>query len=112
MLEEILRGMVAQTEGGGIAGMLLPMVAIFAVMYFIIIRPQAKQQKAHQTFLSQLKKGDEVVTQSGLFGRIFHVGDAEVTLEVAPNVKLRVLKNAVSAPAPVAGATRTDEKKS
>ncbi|MFN0063975.1 MAG: preprotein translocase subunit YajC [Myxococcaceae bacterium] len=71
------------------------LVAIFAIMYFVMIRPQQKQLKAHRELLAGLKKGDEVVTQGGLIGRIFVVMDREVTLEVANGVKLRVLKSAV-----------------
>lgn len=114
----MLNGLVAQTAdgaggGGFLASPLFPILLIFAVMYFLIIRPQSKQQKQHQTFLSQLKKGDEVVLQSGLFGKVFAVGQTDVTLELAPNVRVRALKTAVSGPAKAAEAkadAKTDEK--
>jgi preprotein translocase subunit YajC len=97
VLQEWLHGFVAQqAEGPGILGSAVPFLLIFAVMYFLIIRPQQKQAKEQQGFLAQLKKGDEVVLQSGLFGRIVLVGDTDLTVEIAPNVKVRVLKSAVA----------------
>lgn len=115
----MLNGLVAQTAdgtgGGGLfASPLFPILLIFAVMYFLIIRPQSKQQKQHQAFLSQLKKGDEVVLQSGLFGKVHAVGQADVTIELAPNVRVRALKSAVTGPAKAAeakpGDAKSDEK--
>ena len=97
MLQEWLHGFVAQqADGPGLLGSAVPFLLIFGVMYFLIIRPQQKQAKEQQSFLAQLKKGDEVVLQSGLFGRIAAVGDADLTVEIAPNVKVRVLKTAVA----------------
>jgi preprotein translocase subunit YajC len=91
-------------------------IGLFVIMYFVMIRPQQKQLKAHRELISGLKKGDEVITQGGLIGRIHVVAEREVTLEVANGVRIRVLKTSVAGryaapgetPAPVA---KTDEKK-
>ncbi|HWV37669.1 MAG TPA: preprotein translocase subunit YajC [Vulgatibacter sp.] len=84
---------------GGIVG-LLPMVAIFAVMYFLMIRPQQKQAKKHREYLASLKKGDEVVTNSGIFGKIEAIEDSVVRLEIARDVKIRVLKTQIAGAQP------------
>lgn len=82
--------------GGGIFGTLLMFGAMFAILYFILIRPQQKQQKKHQELLAGLKKGDEVILSSGIIGRVALVEDRIVTIEVGDKTKLRVLKQAVS----------------
>lgn len=119
MLQQWLNGLTAQTAGegaaGGAFGMLFPFILIFAAMYFLIIRPQQKQAKKQQLYLTQLKKGDEVVLQSGLFGRIHSVGDIDVMVDLGPNVRVRVLKSTVSGPAPAPKGAETpdsDAKKS
>ena len=68
---------------------------VFAIMYFLMLRPQQKQQQQHKELLVTLKKGDDVITQSGIFGKIYLIGDKVVTLEIANNVRVRVLKSAV-----------------
>jgi preprotein translocase subunit YajC len=74
----------------------LPYIAsIVAVFYFLLLRPQQKQLKEQQALLSALKKGDEVLTQSGLIGKIFVMADKIVTLEIASGVKVRVLKSSI-----------------
>jgi preprotein translocase subunit YajC len=106
---------LAQAAGGpGGAVNILFIVALFAIMYFIMIRPQQKQLKAHRELLSGLKKGDEVITQGGLIGRIQVVSEREVTLEVANGVRIRVLKSSVAgryAVGPEAPAAKIDDKK-
>jgi preprotein translocase subunit YajC len=74
----------------------LPLIGLFVVFYFLMIRPQMKRQKEHRTMLSALSKGDEVVTNGGIAGRVEEVGEAFLTVEIAPNVKVRVQKGAVS----------------
>ena len=69
--------------------------ALFAIMYFVLIRPQQKQAKEQQTMISALKKGDDVITSSGILGKVFAVDEKVVTLEVASGVKLRMLKSSV-----------------
>lgn len=89
--------MLAQAASGGAGGQyLLPGLAFFGVMvYFMILRPQQKLQKDQQALMSSLKKGDEVVTQAGVLGKVIAVQDKIVTLEVASSLKLRVLKSSI-----------------
>ena len=103
---------LAQAPGGG-QGMvqLAFIIGLFAIMYFIMIRPQQKQLKAHRELLSGLKKGDEVVTQGGILGRIQVVSDREVTLEIANGVRIRVLKTSVAGKYTAAGETTPTDKK-
>ena len=74
----------------------LPLIVIFAVFYFMLIRPQMKRSKDHRNLVSQLAKGDEVVTNGGLLGRISDVSESFITLEVADNVEVRVQRHAVA----------------
>lgn len=78
----------------------LPLVLIFAVIYFLMIRPQAKRAKEHRKMVSELSKGDEVVTNGGLAGQVTEVGENFVMVEVAGNVQVRIQKQAVSAVLP------------
>lgn len=88
--------MLAQTgPGGSPTSFLLFAVLLLGVMYFVMIRPQMKQQKALQTLIAGLKKGDDVITSGGIIGRIFSVDDKVVSLDVGGGVKLRVLKSSV-----------------
>jgi preprotein translocase subunit YajC len=73
------------------------LVAMAAIVYFLIIRPQRTQQKEHEGVLTSLKKGDDVVLQSGILGKIAAVTDKTVSLEIANGVKVRVLKTSVQA---------------
>ena len=75
----------------------LPIALIFAVMYFLFIRPQSKKASEHQKMLSALKRNDEVVTTGGLIGRIVELSDKLVTLEIAPGVRVRVERGQISA---------------
>ncbi len=74
---------------------LFPFVIIFGIFYFLIIRPQAKQRKEHAKLLTQLKKGDQVITSSGIYGTIDGLTEKFVTLEVDQNVKLKILRSQV-----------------
>mgnify|MGYP001572698076 CR=1 FL=1 len=75
---------------------LFPFLAIFAVIYFLMIRPQQKRMKEQQSMLSSLKHGDEVITSSGILGKITGITDKFVTLEIADNVRIKVLKSQIS----------------
>ena len=72
-----------------------PLLLMFVVLYFIMIRPQMKRQKETQKFRDALQKGDKVVTSGGIYGRIDEIKDQIIFLEVAPNVKLKVDKSVV-----------------
>lgn len=87
--------LLAQTAGGSPSSLFIFIAGMFAIMYFLMIRPQQKQLKEHRALLANLKKGDVVVTQGGVIGKIDAVSDREVRIEVANNVKLRVLKTSV-----------------
>ncbi|HJS33932.1 preprotein translocase subunit YajC [Pseudoxanthomonas sp. PXM03] len=81
-------------QGMGGFGLLMP-IALIAVMYFLMIRPQMKRAKEHRSMLDKLSKGDEVITSGGIAGTVTDIGDNFVTLEVADNVRVRVQKAAV-----------------
>ena len=70
-------------------------IAIFAVFYFMMIRPQQMQQRRYREMLSRLKKGDRVLTRGGLYGVIMEIKDNQVTLELAQNVRVRAERSAV-----------------
>jgi preprotein translocase subunit YajC len=87
----------AGAAGSGGAWMqLLPLVLIFVVFYFLLIRPQTKRAKEHREMVGKLQAGDEVVTNGGMLGRITEVGDNFMTLEIATNVSIKVQKTQVS----------------
>lgn len=75
---------------------LIPFVLIFVIMYFLIIRPQQKRMKEHQSMLEALRKGDEVVTSGGIIAKVSKVGDDEVEGEISDGVKVRIVKHTIS----------------
>ena len=87
----------AQLPGGpGALVSFAPLILVFVIFYFLLIRPQQKKAKEHQRMLGQLKKNDEVMTSGGIYGRVTTLGDNVVTLEVAPNVRIRVHRPQIS----------------
>ena len=74
----------------------LPLIVIFAVFYFMLIRPQMKRSKEHKQLVSQLSKGDEVVTNGGILGRITDVSESFITVEVADGVQIKLQRQAVT----------------
>jgi preprotein translocase subunit YajC len=87
----------AQAAGGGDPGFmgLLPIVLMFVLLYFLMIRPQMKRAKEHKQMVEALQKGDEVITAGGVVGRISKMGEAYVTLEIAPNTEISVQRASV-----------------
>lgn len=88
----------AQAAAGGpmeSAMQFLPIILMFVVLYFLMIRPQQKKAKEHKALLEALGKGDEVVTQSGMVGRITKVSDDFVTIEIAANVEVQMQKPSI-----------------
>ena len=81
-------------------GQLLPFAALFAVFYFLLIRPQQKRAKEHKKMVESLAKGDEVVTQGGLAGRVTDVGENFIEVEIADAVKVKVQRPSVAAVMP------------
>ncbi len=91
----------AQAAGGGASafGSFIPLILIFAIMYFLLIRPQQKKVKEHQAMVTALRRGDQVVTQGGLIGKVTKVKDDdanEVEVELAEGVKVRVVRNTIA----------------
>ncbi|OFZ18638.1 MAG: preprotein translocase subunit YajC [Bdellovibrionales bacterium GWB1_55_8] len=80
----------------GIGGMLVPFLAMFAVVYFLMIRPQQKKMREQQAMINALQQGDEVVTSSGIIGTITGLTEKVVTIEIASNVKIKVMKSHVA----------------
>lgn len=76
---------------------IFPFIVILVIMYFMVFRPQQKKLKAHQEMLNKLKRNDEVMTSGGIYGKVTEIKDQVVTLEVAPNVRIRVNRPQISA---------------
>lgn len=95
-------GMPSGTTGGQGAGGGSPMslifmiIAIFAVMYFLMIRPQQRQKRQHQDMLSQLSKGDKIVTAGGIHGTVAGIRDNTVIVKIADNVKIEINRSSIS----------------
>jgi preprotein translocase subunit YajC len=90
----------AQTLGAqqqpNLMGMAMPFLIMLGIMYFLMIRPQQKRMKEHQSLMSGLKKGDQVVTSAGIFGTISDLDEKTVMLDVSKNVSMKVLKSQVN----------------
>ena len=89
----------AAPQGGGLMSF-LPLIIIFVIFYFLLIRPQMKRAKEHRALVAGLAKGDEVVTNGGLLGKIRDVGDTFLTVELAENVEIKLQKHAVASVMP------------
>jgi preprotein translocase subunit YajC len=102
-MSPLLHAFVSQTAdapaaANPLSSFLVPVAFMALAFYFVMYRPQAKQAKEHQKFLTELKKGDEVLTQGGVIGVVFSVDDRTVTLDVGGGTKLRVVKQQVAGP--------------
>lgn len=86
----------AAAPSPSITGMLLPFGIMLVIMYFLMIRPQQKKMKDHQALITQLKSGDEVVTNAGIIGTITGLTEKVVTIEISKNVQMKVLKSQVN----------------
>ena len=82
--------------GGGIGSFFVPLIFIFLIMYFVMIRPQKKRQEQQQKLIGALKTGDRVVTNAGIHGLISNVKDTTVLVKVADNVKIEIDKSAIT----------------
>lgn len=103
--------------GGDFFISLLPLVLIFAVFYFLLIRPQQRKMKDHRALIEGLKRGDQVLTSGGILGKITKVEDTTVTVEIAKDVQVQVQRSTIAdvvnkpkpgAAAPAAGAANTN----
>lgn len=113
-------GAAGQGGGGLLATPLFPIMLMLGVMWFFLIRPQQKKQKEHREMISNLKKGDRIVTSGGLYGRITGMTDTTLTLEIADKVRVKISRAhigglAQSATQPAANTNKekseTDKKK-
>ncbi len=94
---------MAQGAGGQQAGtleLILPLLLMFAIFYFLLIRPQQKKAKEHKNMVEALKKGDEVITTGGILAKITEVEDTFLTCKIAENVEVKIQSHAVSAVLP------------
>ena len=89
-------GGAAAPGGGGFLLGLAPMLLIFVIFYFLLIRPQQRRMKQHQAMVGAVKKNDVAVTAGGMIGKVTRVEESEVELEIAPNVRVRVVKSTLS----------------
>ena len=92
-------GGAAAGPGGGMAAFqqMIPLIFMFAIFYFLLIRPQQKKAKEHKALLEALKKGDNVITAGGVHGKINSVDDSIVTLEIATGVNIKINKSYIAA---------------
>jgi len=93
----------AAAQDGGTAGQLtsfLPLIVIFVLFYFLLIRPQNKRQKEHRQMVETLGNGDEIVTGGGVLGKVTEVGEQFVTVEIAEKVSIKIQKHTISSVLP------------
>ena len=95
--------------GGGDWGFIITMVVIFAIFYFLMIRPQQKKQKELKAMLDNLAYGDTVITTGGIYGKVSGLADAVVTLEIADKVRIKVSRSAIGTITQKAGAPAPKE---
>lgn len=86
----------AESSGGSLSSMLLPMLVIFGAFYFLLIRPQQKRQKAHTALVGALATGDEVLTSGGILGKVTAVSEHYATVKIADGVEIKIQKSTVS----------------
>ena len=92
----------AAAPATGAAGMLsslsgmLPLVLMFVVLYFVMIRPQMRKQKEHRTMIEAVAKGDEILTSGGIIGRITRLGEGNISIEISPGVEVQLQRSAIS----------------
>lgn len=91
---------IAQSAGGQSGGFdftaILPLIIMFGIFYFLLIRPQQKKAKEHKNLVAALKKGDEVITNGGLLAKVTDVGDNFLTCQIAENVEIKIQSHAIS----------------
>jgi preprotein translocase subunit YajC len=105
-------GQGGASGGQGAAGFtgFIPLILMFVIFYFLLIRPQQKKTKEHRQMISNLKKGDRIVTSGGIHGRITGMDDATLTVEIADKVRVKVARGNVSALAQAAPQPATEKK--
>ena len=106
MLEFLAAGTAAAAPPGWLQ--FLPIVGMVAIFWFLIIRPQMRQQKAHRDKVAAVKKGDQVVTAGGLLGKVIKVDDQYAEIEIAPGVKVKAVKSTIGDIVPPGGTPAND----
>ena len=96
MIDTAFAQTVPGLGGPGPMMTIFPFILIFVIMYFMVIRPQQKKTKEHQEMLNKLKRNDEVMTSGGIYGKVIDLKETVVTLEVAPNVRIRIHRPQIS----------------
>lgn len=86
----------AAPQGGSPFSTLILIGGMFAIFYFFLILPQKKNEKKRQEMINQLEKGDEVITQSGIFGKVTGIAEKVITLEISPNVRVKVARQTIA----------------
>lgn len=100
LMDFLIAPAYAQDSAGGSLASFLPLILIFVLFYFLMIRPQQKRQKEHQQMVAALSVGDEVVSGGGLLGKIAAVGEQFVTVEIADNVSVRMQRHTITSVVP------------
>ena len=87
----------AQAASGGNAlfELLFPLIMVFAIIYFMILRPQQKRQREHEAMVNAVSRGDTVITQGGLVGKVAKIGDEELEVDFAENARIKVVKSMI-----------------
>jgi preprotein translocase subunit YajC len=104
------QGGAAAGQGAGGFGGLIPIILMFVIFYFLLIRPQQKRNKEHKEMITGLKKGDRIITSGGIYGRITGLDEATLTVEIADKVRVKVVRANVSALASSAAAAAPPKK--
>ena len=99
----------AEGGAGGFTGF-IPLILMFVIFYFLLIRPQQKRSKEHRQMVSSLKKGDRIVTSGGIHGRITGLDDTTLTVEIADKVRVKVARGNVSTMVQPASQSQSDKK--
>ena len=92
----VLFALSSPGEGSSQFTFLIPMLLIFVIFYFLLIRPQQKKQKQHQEMIGTLRRGDRIVTNGGLYGTVVDVKEHIIVVKIADEVKIEIVKNAVA----------------
>ena len=95
-LDLILAAAAAPSSGTSFFIQTIPLVLVFVIFWFLMIRPQQRRMKEHQATIAAVKKGDRVVTGGGIIGKVTKVGDTEVEVELAPNMRVMVVKSTLT----------------
>ena len=91
-----MAGNPAGGQGADATGSIVMLVAMFAIFYFLLIRPQQKRAKQHKELITNLKAGDQIVTAGGIHGKISSVEDTSITLEIATGVKIKMSRSSIT----------------